>query len=42
MSGLKELVWLAGGGRGLGGGPRVVVGVEVPAVGAVAEAVSGL
>ena len=37
----KELGWLAGGGCGLGRGPFAVAGVEVPAVGAVGEAVRG-
>ena len=42
MSGPKKLGWLAGGGGcGRGCGPCVVVGVEVPAVGAVVEAVCG-
>ena len=37
----KELQWLAGGGFGWGRGPLSVVGVKVPAVGAVGEAVRG-
>ena len=38
----KKLGWLAGGGGcGWGRGPLAVVGVEVPAVGAVGEAVRG-
>ena len=37
----KKLGWLAGGGCGWGRGPLAVVGVEVPAVGAVGEAVRG-
>ena len=43
MSGPKKLGWLAGGGGGCrwGRGARAVVGVEVPAVGAVSEAVRG-
>ena len=41
VSGLKKLGWLAGGGCGWGRGPLAVVGVEVPAVGAVGEAVRG-
>ena len=41
MSGPKKLGWLAGGGCGWGRGPLAVVGVEVPAVGAVGEAVRG-
>ena len=40
MSGPKKLVWLAGGGGcGSDRGLLAVVGVEVPAVGAVGEAV---
>ena len=41
---LPEEAGVAGGGGGVcgwGRGPRVVVGVEVPAVGAVGEAVCG-
>ena len=41
MSGLKKLGWLAAGGRGCGCGPRALGGVEVPAVGAMGEAVCG-
>ena len=41
MSGPKGLGWLAGGGCGWGRGPLAVVDVEVPAVGAVSEAVRG-
>ena len=41
MSGLKKLRWVAPGGCGWGRGPRAVGGVEVPAVGAVGEAVRG-
>ena len=41
MSGPKQLGWLAGGGCGWGRGPLAVVAVEVPAVGAVGEAVCG-
>ena len=41
MSGSKKLGWLAGGVCGWGRGPLAVVGVEVPAVGAVGEAVRG-
>ena len=41
MSRPKKLGWLAGGGCGWGRGPLAVVGVEVPAVGAVGEAVRG-
>ena len=41
MRNLKKLWWLAGGGCGRGRGPLAVVGVEVPAVGAVGEAVRG-
>ena len=41
MSGPKKLGWLAGGGCGWGRGPPAVVGVEVPRVGAVGEAVRG-
>ena len=41
MSGRKKLGWLAGGGCGWGRGPLAVVGVEVPAVLAVGEAVRG-
>ena len=41
MSGLKMLGWLAGGGCSWGRGLFPVVGVEVPAVGAVGEAVRG-
>ena len=37
----QKLGWLAGGGCGWGRGPLAVVGVEVPAVGAVGEAVRG-
>ena len=40
MSGPKKLGWLAGGG-GRGHGPCAVVGVEVPTVGAVGEALCG-
>ena len=39
MSSLKKQGGLAGQVSGLGRGPRAVVGVEVPAVGAVGEAV---
>ena len=39
MSGPKKLGWLAGGGCGWGRGPRAVVGVKLPTVGAVGEAV---
>ena len=35
----KKLGWLAWGGCGWGRGPLAVAGVEVPAVGAVGEAV---
>ena len=41
MSCPKKLGWLAGVGCGCGRGPLAVVGVEVPAVGAVGEAVRG-
>ena len=42
MSGPKKLGWLAGGGGcGWGRGPHAVAAVEVPAVGAVGEAVCG-
>ena len=41
ITGPKKLGWLAGGGCGWGRGPLAVVGVEVPAVGAVGEAVRG-
>ena len=41
MSGQKKLGWLAGGGGVWGRGPLAMVGVEVPAVGAVGEAVRG-
>ena len=41
MSGPKKQGWLAGGGCGWSRGPFAVVGVEVPAVGAVGEAVCG-
>ena len=41
MSGPKKLEWLAGGGCGCGREPRAVVGVDVPAVGAVGEAMCG-
>ena len=41
MSGQKRLGWLAGGGCSWGRGPLAVVGSEVPAVGAVGEAVRG-
>ena len=37
----KKLGWLAGGGCGWGRGLLAVVGVEVPEVGAVGEAVRG-
>ena len=37
----KKPEWLAGGGCGWGRGPFAVAGVEVPAVGAVGEAVRG-
>ena len=37
----KKMGWLAGGGCGWGRGPLAVAGVEVPAVGAVGEAVRG-
>ena len=41
MSGQKELGWLAGGGCGWRRRPLAVVGVEVPSVGAVGEALRG-
>ena len=41
VSGPKKLEELAGLGGGWGRGPRAVVGVEVPAVGAVGEVVRG-
>ena len=41
MSGPKKLGWLAGGGCSWGRGALAVVGVEVPGVGAVGEAVRG-
>ena len=41
LSGPKKLGRLAGGGCGWGRGPLAVVGVEVPAVGAVGGAVCG-
>ena len=42
MRNLKKLGWLAGGGGcGRGRGLLAVVGVEVPAVGAVGEAMRG-
>ena len=41
MSGPKKLGWLAGGGCGWGRGPCAVVGVGVPAVGTVGEALCG-
>ena len=41
MSGPKKLGWLAGGGCGWGRGPRAVMGVEVPAVWAVGDAMRG-
>ena len=41
MSGPKTLGWLAGRGCGWGRGPLAVVGVRVPALGAVGEAMRG-
>ena len=41
MSCSSKLGWLAGGRCGWGREPLAVVGVEVPAVGAVGEAVCG-